>query len=599
MLNFLPWCLFIVCCLSPLCYADITADTRSAAACELPQINSEPIWWKESVAYQVYLKSFKDANGDGIGDIRGLIQKLDYLKGLGVDIIWITPHYDSPNKDNGYDINDYRKVLKEYGTMQDFEELAAGIKKRGMHLMVDVVTNHTSSEHKWFVESRKSKNNPYRDYYIWRDGKNGGPPNNDLSYFGGSAWEKDDATGQYYLHYYSQNQPDLNWDNPKVREEIKAMLQFWIDRGVTGLRMDSISTISKNAMFTDLTPQQIAHFPEVYAAGPHIHDYLKALRNSLSQYNDLVIIGELPGVNLNKVLLFVDSRAKQLDMPILFNIIYLGRDTVTRWKQTFPVTLSGLRKEICRSNTALGNHGWNSFFIGNHDNPRALSQFGSDDPKWRVSSAKALATLLLTQRGTPFIYQGDEIGMTNFPYARISDFSDIEIKGFWKQYVESGQVSPEEFLKNIKITARENSRTPYQWDSSKQAGFTSGTPWINVNPNYKEINLKKELSNGTSVYAYYKKMIAVRHRIPALTYGSYQDIDLANNAVYAYTRTLGNERYLIVINFTSQTADYTLPEGLTLKATVIESDGTIKIAPKRNALTLRPWQSGIYALRQS
>lgn len=565
-----------------------------SSTCSVESSENSPAWWKEKVVYQVYLKSFKDSNGDGVGDIQGLIGKLDYLKDLGVDVVWINPHYASPNQDNGYDISDYEKIMTDYGTMKDFDRLMSELKKRNMKLMIDVVINHTSDQHKWFVESRKSKDNPYRDYYIWKDGKDGAAPNNYPSYFGGSAWEKDDATGQYYLHYYGKGQPDLNWNNPKVRQEINDMLKFWIAKGVTGLRFDTVSTISKDPTFRDLTSEELADYPSKYSQGPDIHFYIKGIRQDINKDGHITMVGEMSGVDLKRAPQFTDSQRKELDMSILFNVIYLGRDTATRWKQQAPVTLTNLRTEICRANTTVGLHGWNTFFLGNHDNPRAVSQFGNDSPEWRSASAKALATLLLTQRATPFIYQGDEIGMTNYPFKTISDFNDVEVQGFWKDNVETGKVSPEEFMKNLRITARQNSRTPYQWDDSKNAGFTSGTPWLKVNDNYRNINLASQLKDSDSVQAYYKKLIALHHGIPALVYGSYRDLDINNNDVYSYLRELGTEQYLVVINFRSDAIHYALPEGMTLVSTIIENKGQHTINYQSKELLLQPWQSGIY-----
>lgn len=580
-------------------YASDETKTMEHDGCFAQSSESSPAWWKEKVVYQVYLRSFKDSNGDGIGDIKGLIEKLDYLKSMGVDVVWINPHYASPNEDNGYDISDYEKIMKDYGSMKDFDNLMSALKKRKMNLMIDVVINHTSSQHKWFVESRKSKDNPYRDYYIWKDGKDGGAPNNNPSYFGGSAWQKDETTGQYYLHYYGKGQPDLNWDNPKVRQEINKMLEFWIRKGVTGLRFDTVSTLSKDPSFRDLTPEELADYPSKYSQGPNLHRYIKELRENINSDGHLSMVGEMSGVDLERAPLFINSQRKELDMPILFNVIYLGRDAATRWKQKEPITLGNLRTEICRANVAVGQNGWNTFFLGNHDNPRAVSQFGDDSPEWRSASAKALATMLLTQRATPFIFQGDEIGMTNYPFKTISDFNDVEVQGFWKDNVETGQVTPEEFMKNLRITARQNSRTPYQWNDSKNAGFTSGTPWLNVNDNYHDINLARQLKDSDSVQAYYKKLIAIHHNIPALVYGSYRDIDMKNDDVYSYLRELVNEKYLVIINFKSDAIHYSLPENMAVVSTVIENGSKQAITSQTKDILLQPWQSGIYKISYS
>ena len=372
------------------------------------------------------------------------------------------------------------------------------------------------------------------------------------------------------------------------------MLKFWMKKGVTGLRFYTISTVSKDPSFRDLTPAEAADYPGTYSQGPNLHRYIKELRAAINQDGHIAMVGEMSGVDLKRAPLFIDRQRKELDMPILFNVILLGRDAATRWKQKEPITLVNLRTEICRANEAMGKDGWNTFFLGNHDSPRAVSHFGDDRPEWRVASAKALATMLLTQRATPFIYQGDELGMTNYPFTSINDFDDVEVHGFWKDLVEKGLVSPEEFMRNIKITARQNGRTPYQWDDSKNAGFSSGKPWLKVNGNYHDINLASELKDKHSVNAYYKKLIALHHRIPALVYGSYRDLDLKNNNVYAYLRELKGEQYLVLINFKSEVMPYTLPAGMTVDSTITESNGTQALNAQTKSIQLQPWQSGIY-----
>lgn len=554
-----------------------------------------PAWWKEAVFYQVYPRSFKDSNGDGIGDINGIIEKLDYLKSLGVNAIWINPHYDSPNVDNGYDIRDYRKIMKEYGTMADFDRLIAEMKKRHMRLMIDVVINHTSDQNAWFVQSKSSKDSPYRNYYFWRDGKDGQPPNNHLSFFGGSAWQIDSTTNQYYLHYFAKQQPDLNWDNPKVRQEIYAMLRFWLNKGVSGLRFDTIATISKNPKFPNLTPEQLQDYAQAYTEGPNLHRYIHEMNREVLSHYDIATAGELVGIPLNQVPLFVDRRRQELTMAFTFDLIRIDRSTKERWRHQ-DWTLSQFRQVLDKLDQIAGVYGWNALFLANHDNPRAVSHFGDDRPEWRVPSAKALGTLLLTQRATPFIFQGQELGMTNYPFKKLSDFDDIEVKGQWQDYVETGKVSAEEFLKNAGLTSRDNSRTPFQWDDSPNAGFTTGKPWLKVNPNYTEINAANEVNDPNSVYSYYRELIKIRHGIPALVYGRYQDLDPNNNEVYAYTRILGSEKYLIVINFKEVPIHYALPKELSINDVVIESNAKDLVNKNATALDLQPWQSGIYKL---
>ncbi|MFJ5427874.1 alpha-glucosidase [Pectobacterium actinidiae] len=569
-------------------------DTKTVIAVN-DGVSAHPVWWKEAVFYQVYPRSFKDSNGDGIGDLKGLTEKLDYLKTLGINAIWINPHYDSPNTDNGYDIRDYRKIMKEYGTMDDFDNLIAEMKKRDMRLMIDVVVNHTSNEHKWFVESKKSKDNPYRDYYIWRDGKDGTPPNNYPSFFGGSAWQKDNVTQQYYLHYFGVQQPDLNWDNPKVREEVYDMLRFWIDKGVSGLRMDTVATFSKNPAFPDLTPEQLKNFAYTYTQGPNLHRYIQEMHQKVLAKYDVVSAGEIFGVPLEEAAPFIDQRRKELDMAFSFDLIRLDRAVEERWRRN-DWTLSQFRQINNRLVDMAGQYGWNTFFLSNHDNPRAVSHFGDDRPEWRIRSAKALATLALTQRATPFIYQGDELGMTNYPFTSLSEFDDIEVKGFWQDFVETGKVKPDVFLENVKQTSRDNSRTPFQWSNAEQAGFTTGTPWFRINPNYKNINAEDQTQNPDSIFHFYRQLIALRHATPAFTYGAYQDLDPNNNEVLAYTRELNQQRYLVVVNFKEKPVHYALPKTLSIKQTLLESGQKDTVAPNATSLELQPWQSGIYQL---
>ncbi|MFZ1136203.1 MAG: alpha-glucosidase, partial [Candidatus Korobacteraceae bacterium] len=396
----------------------------------------QPKWWKEAIVYQVYPRSFKDSNGDGIGDLKGITSKLDYIQGLGVNVIWLSPHYDSPNADNGYDIRNYRKVMAEFGTMADFDELLAGIKQRHMKLILDLVVNHTSDEHAWFVESRKSKDNPYRDYYIWRPAKDGNVPNNWTSFFSGSAWKLDPTTGEYYLHLFAEKQPDLNWDNPKVRNEVYDLMKFWLDKGVDGFRMDVIPFISKREGLPDLPPEAMAKPQYFYAMGPHLHEYLQEMnKEALSKY-DVMTVGEAFGVTLEQTPTLVDERRNELNMIFNFDAVRLNRNGDV-WRDW---TLPELKAIYTQENQALDVHSWNTVFLSNHDNPRVVSAFGNDSPQYRVASAKALATMLLSLKGTPFIYQGDELGMTNYPFTSIDQFDDIAVKNAWKAMVVTNQV---------------------------------------------------------------------------------------------------------------------------------------------------------------
>ncbi|MDX5630250.1 MULTISPECIES: alpha-glucosidase [unclassified Brenneria] len=548
-------------------------------------------WWKEAVVYQIYPRSFNDSNGDGIGDLNGITEKLDYLKNLGVDVIWLSPHFDSPNADNGYDIRNYRKVMAEFGTMEDFDRMLSEIKRRNMKLIIDLVVNHTSDEHQWFKESRKSKENPYRDYYIWRDGRNGDAPNNYPSFFGGSAWKKDDATGQYYLHYFAEKQPDLNWENKKVREEVYDIMRFWLDKGVSGFRMDVIPFISKQDGLPDLPPDKLTHSELVFAHGPRIHEYLQEMnREVLSRY-DTMTVGEAFGVTFEDTPKFINADRNELNMLFHFDIVRLDRDNWRKTDWTLPQLKAAFEK-IDRS----GRLGWNTSFLSNHDHPRAVSHFGDDSDRWRVLSAKALATMMLTQRATPFLYQGDELGMTNYPFRTVTDFEDVEVRGLWKVLVESGQVTADEFLQHLSQTSRDNARTPMQWSEEVNSGFSEGTPWLAVNPNYRQINAASQIDQSDSVYNYHRELIALRRQAPALIYGEYRDLDPQHNQLFAYTRTLEDQQYLVAINFSHDNVEWDIPDGKKIVKTLISNRAEPAAASGDSRLTMKPWQAVIFQI---
>jgi oligo-1,6-glucosidase len=555
-----------------------------------------PIWWKEAVVYQIYPRSFKDSNGDGIGDLKGITSKLDYIKGLGIDVIWLSPHFDSPNADNGYDIRDYRKVMTEFGNMSDFDEMLAGIKQRHMRLIIDLVVNHTSDENKWFVESRSSKDNKYRDYYIWKDGKPNpqsptgfDPPNNYPSFFFGSAWQFDSTTKQYYLHYFAVKQPDLNWDNPKVRKEVFDLMTFWLDKGVDGFRMDVIPLISKRVGLPDLTPTELKNAGDTYANGPHMHEYLQEMnRNVMAKY-DVMTVGEALGISLEQTPLIVGESRNELNMIFNFDAVRINRDG-KQWKSW---TLPDFKAIYARHAAELDQHSWDTVFLSNHDNPRLVSSFGDDSPAYRVPSAKLLVTMILSLRGTPFLYQGDELGMTNFPFKSISEFDDIEAKNGYKADVLTKKVTEEAYIDNLRHMSRDNARTPMQWDGSSQAGFTSGNkPWLAVNPNYPEINAAAELADANSIYHYTQKMIALRHATPALVYGDYKDLDPTNASIFCYSRSLGNERYLIVLNFAKESRSYAVPGGLKPTQLVLSNLATSEVST--STINLRGWEARVY-----
>ena len=571
-----------------------TADAQSPKL-----INGyEPRWWKEAVVYQIYPRSFKDSNGDGIGDLPGITSKLDYLGKLGVNVIWLSPHFDSPNADNGYDIRDYRRVMKEFGDMADFDSLLAGIKQRHMRLIIDLVVNHTSDEHKWFVESRSSKTNPYRDFYIWRPGHTAAdgsrtPPNNYPSYFSGSAWTLDPKTDEYYLHYFAVKQPDLNWENSKVREEVFSLMRFWLDKGVSGFRMDVIPLVSKPTGLPDLTAEQLKTPPNAYANGPHLAEYLREMNEKvLSRYDDMSV-GEATGTTLAQTNNLVDDRRRELNMIFNFDAIKLGRSDFGL-SQLGPWSLPELKAIYDDHARVLTRHDWDTVFLSNHDNPRIVSTFGDDSPAMRVPSAKLFETMILTLRGTPFLFEGDELGMTDYPFKTLADYDDIAVKNAYKDLVDSGKITAEAFLTSQAKVSRDNARTPMQWDSSPQAGFTTGThPWLAINPNYAQINAAQEESDPASVLNYVRALLALRSHSLAFVYGDYEDLDPTHPHVYAYTRTLGDDKYLVVENFSSSSVTYTLPRGLKARQLLLSD---ISGATEANVATLAlaPWESRIY-----
>ena len=567
-----------------------------------PLVNGyEPRWWKEAVIYQVYPRSFKDSNGDGIGDLNGITEKLDYLQHLGINVIWLSPHFDSPNADNGYDIRDYRKVMTEFGTMADFDRMLAGIKRRHMRLIIDLVVNHTSDEHRWFVESRKSTTNPYRDYYIWRPGKpdasapNGlAPPNNYPSYFSGSAWQYDAETKQFYLHLFAVKQPDLNWDNPKVRQEVYGLMRFWLDKGVDGFRMDVIPLISKQPGLPDLTPEQMKDPSRLWANGPRRDEYLQEMnREVLSKYDDMSV-GEAIGITLAEEPKIVGQERHELNMVFNFDAIRVNRGsgyTERTWR------LPEMKAIYDNHAVVLGKTSWDTVFLSNHDNPRLVSNFGDDSPEYRAASAKLLETMLLTLRGTTFLYQGDELGMTNYPFTRLDQFNDIEVKNAYKARVVSGQMSEAQFVAESHRFGRDNSRTPMQWSGAAEGGFTTGTtPWLAVNPNYTTINAATEERDPNSVLHYTQRAIALRHAHRALVYGDYKDLDPEHAQVFAYTRSLGEERFLVVLNFSKEPVVYTLPGQVRAGSLVLANLPETWEAGTAE-LHLKAWDARVYRLQ--
>ena len=521
----------------------------------------EKKWWKESVVYQIYPKSFKDSNGDGIGDIRGIIQKLDYLKELGVNVLWISPMLESPQDDNGYDISDYRRIYKEYGTMEDYEELLSEAHKRDIRILMDLVVNHTSDEHNWFVESRKSKDNPYRDYYIWKDPVNGKEPNNWGGAFGGSAWEYDPQTQMYYLHLFSKKQPDLNWENEKVRQEVYDMMTFWCEKGIDGFRMDVISMISKDQAFPDgeMNNSLYGDFGPYCVHGPRVHEFLQEMnREVLSRY-DIMTVGETSGVTIEEAQKYAGEAGKELNMVFQFEHVDNGSGDYGKWT-TEKYDFKEFKRIMIKWQEELQGKAWNSLFLGNHDQPRSVSRFGNDNPAYRETSAKMLATCLHMMQGTPYVYQGEELGMTNVYFDKLEDYRDIESINFFTELTEAGLMTPEYMMKCLMLRSRDNARTPMQWDDSAQAGFTDGAPWIKVNPNYKEINAAQQLEDPNSIFYYYQKLIRLRKEKDIIVYGGFEPLYRDDEQIFAYIRRQDQEKLLTVCNFSDKNAEMEISE---------------------------------------
>ena len=517
-------------------------------------------WWKESVVYQIYPRSFMDSNGDGIGDLNGITEKLDYLKELGIDVIWLSPVYQSPNDDNGYDISDYQAIMTEFGTMEDYDRMLARAHELGIKIMMDLVVNHTSDEHAWFVESRKSVDNPYRDFYIWRPGKeDGSEPNNWGSAFSGSAWKYDPQTDMYFLHLFSKKQPDLNWDNPKVRDAVFDMMNWWCEKGIDGFRMDVISLISKPEGLPDGPAGENGYGDSGCANGPHVHEYLQEMnRRVLSKY-DLITVGEAAGVTLEEAKKYANADGSELNMVFQFEHTGAGKDAHNHYGKwdSEKMPLLEWKATLSKWQTGLAGNAWNSLYLSNHDQPRSVSRYGNDSEEYREVSAKMLATCLHMMQGTPYVYQGEELGMTNVYFDKLEDYRDVESLNAYKEMTETCGVSHEEMMGYLKKIGRDNARTPMQWDDSKNAGFTTGTPWIRVNPNYREINAKQQVGNPDSVFSYYKDLIRLRHENEIIVYGDYELLEPDNEELFIYTRTLGDEKLVVLCNFTDQ--DVTIP----------------------------------------
>lgn len=554
--------------------------------------NAQKAWWKEAVIYQIYPRSFKDSDGDGIGDLQGIISKLGYIKSLGVDAVWLNPIFSSPNDDNGYDISDYRNIMTDFGTMADFDELLQQMHLHNLRLILDLVPNHSSDEHFWFQESKKSRDNPYRDYYHWWPAEKG-KPNPRESYFdvNRDAWCYDEITDAYYLHYFSRKQPDLNWENPKLRNEMYDIIRFWFDKGVDGFRMDVVPFISKDISFPPIPERFNGNYGDFYAQGPHLHDYLKEMNDEvLSKYN-AVSIAEGVGVKTEDVHLFVDPERKELDMLYHFEGMGIGF-TPDGFKEPHPdgYNLLEFKQVYTRWNNAFAK-GWGTIYLGNHDQPRMLTRWGDDSSEFRELSAKMLLTFLLTMRATPFIYHGDELGMANIRFDDINDYRDIESINM-HQFLSSTGGDLQRFMNAQKLTARDNGRTPFQWNDSEHSGFTIGEPWLKVNPDFKDFNAEKQENDPESVLNYFRKLVQLRKQHPTLIYGEYQLLDALNSSVYSYTRKDENGYYLISLNFTDKEAKSELDLNLNHAEVIISNDENYS-----NDFALKPFQAVVKKLK--
>lgn len=550
----------------------------------------EKRWWKESVVYQIYPRSFCDSNGDGIGDLNGITGKLDYLKELGIDVIWLSPVYKSPNDDNGYDISDYQAIMDEFGTMEYFDRMLATAHEKGIKIMMDLVVNHTSDEHKWFIESRKSTDNPYRDYYIWRPAKEDGSlPNNWGSCFSGPAWEYDKTTDMYFLHLFSKKQPDLNWDNPAVRQDVFDMMNWWLKKGVDGFRMDVISLISKEPGLPDKEPgiNGYATF-NVSANGPHVHEYLQEMRQKALNNADTITVGECSGVTLEEAKKYARSDEKELNMVFQFEHMDVDSDEKAGKWTTRKMDLRNLKKILTRWQKGLQDIAWNSLYWENHDQPRSVSRFGNDSDEYREISAKMLATCIHMMQGTPYVYQGEELGMTNCPFNTLDNFRDLESINAFHELTEQGKMTEEDMMAAIGYKGRDNARTPMQWDDSAYAGFSTANPWIMVNPNYTKINAKDQINREDSVFKYYQKLIKLRHESELIVYGTYDLILDDDKDIYAYIRTLGDEKLIVYCNFSENTREVELPEEFTNGKVLISNYIDAKVNHK---ITLRPYEA--------
>ena len=555
----------------------------------LPQETSsvDKKWWKEAVIYQLYPRSFKDTDGDGVGDLKGIIEKLDYIKNLGVDVVWLNPIYSSPNDDNGYDISDYRNIMQEFGTLADFDTMLKGMHERGIKLVMDLVVNHSSDEHEWFKQSKSSRDNPYRNYYHWWPAEKG-KPNYRYSLFDvkGEAWKYDSITNAYYLHYFSKKQPDLNWENPKVRNEVYDIMRFWADKGVDGFRLDAFQFVAKDTTFPKLPDGFEKDFMQYYAVQDGLHDYLKEMNKQVLSKYDVMSVAEGAGRNFKDAHDLVDEDRKELNMAYAFDGVGIA--------QHDGYSLVHFKDVFSRWDSAFAKKGWLSVFLANHDQARMVSRFGNDSPQFREASSKLLNTFILSMRGTPYCYYGDELGMSNIEFNSIDEIPDNATRNGYHKAVNEG-ADPVEQMKIVNFSARDNGRTPMQWDTSINAGFTTSTPWLKVNPNYNEINVTAQENDPNSCLNYFRKMVQLRKNNPVLVYGDYQQLLPKHEQIYAYIRTLNDEKALVILNFSEEEIDLQLSKDIALKKELINNLEPLAVTD--NKVVLKPYQAVIYSLK--
>lgn len=569
----------------------LTGICMVAFFCQAPAGEKETVnrqmngkaWWKEAVVYQIYPRSFKDSDGDGIGDLKGIISRLDYIKSLGIDVVWLNPIYTSPNYDNGYDVSDYRNIMKDFGTMKDFDTLLNGLHSRGIKLVMDLVVNHSSNEHTWFRQSRSSRTSPYRDYYHWWNAERGKPsPRYSLFDVNHDAWKYDSLTNAYYLHYFAAQQPDLNWENPKVRREVYDIMKFWAGKGIDGFRLDAFQFVSKDTAFPVLPPGYEKEFSKYYAMGTHLHDYLKEMNSQVLSRYDVMSVAEGAGNSFKDAHELVDAGRKELNMAYAFEGVDIAKPE--------GYSLLHFKEVFSRWDSAFAKDGWLSIFLANHDQARLVSRFGNDSPAFRELSSKMLTTFIMTMRGTPYSYNGDELAMTNAGFNSIEDYRDMPTLNEYQHQKNTGG-DMQKFMQRIKFECRDNGRTPFQWDSSANAGFTTGTPWIKVNPNYRTINYAAQENDPNSVLNYFRKIVKIRKNSPVLIYGKYTLLDKENADVYAYTRELDGKKILVLLNFSDKTvaADTGLD---TSKATLLAGN----YRGGKTGTKLRPYEALVYEL---